>query len=324
MKRFVTFFVALVFCLPAMSQDLMTIPDGAQSMPLIAGGGNPHSGVEVGRVFVWLDDSVQNLCVQYDMYEGFCLMEVHLDVEWNWMDFPMTRSGNPKVGHFAYTQTGLDCVPAWKKEIPLEDLVSDDGVMPGPQSVICIAAHAVTKGEDKKEKKTETAWAGDQEFPGRSWATYFCLMLPPPENPPVLGVEGALWWDCNNNGIWDKNVPNEPDESPAYRTAKETGEELVAVITLVNTYTGGSWTATPDEFGYFSFLGLGIPEGPYMLIIQAAQGAVGLSPQASDPALNEQDFVPDSAENPLVGSTVEFNLQDGDVAYITGGLCGST
>ena len=102
--------------------------------------------------------------------QDFCLLETHLDVQGDPSLFPQTKKGNPKPGHFAFGEEDLDCVYSWSTGIV--DL--PESFTPG--NPIYIAAHAVVLeyvSYDPVIINTETAWAGDEDFPGKNWAAYF-------------------------------------------------------------------------------------------------------------------------------------------------------
>jgi len=103
---------------------------------------------------------------------GWCLLETHLDVQIDSDNFPMTKKGNPKVGHFGYGQD-LDCDQYWEQIVDLNDIEDWEEGM-----TIYIAAHGeVSNGEG--------AWGEGESFPGKNWAMYFeCI-------PPSV-------WECGD------------------------------------------------------------------------------------------------------------------------------
>ena len=124
--------------------------------------------IKVGSVWLWND--ADNIYVQYNTEECWQLTETHLDVAKTFVDIPKTRSGNPKVGHFAQPdgiRTGMEHDPAvhtYTYEVPLDGL----------SGWIVIAAHAVVVNCDGRE---ETAWGGcnpfhPPDYRGGNWAHY--------------------------------------------------------------------------------------------------------------------------------------------------------
>jgi hypothetical protein len=148
----------------------------AASIPLAFANGVPHDYIsklwagrkhyEVGLVLVdWMDEDT--IRVTYETKEGCCLLETHLAVVTDPDDFPMTKSGNPKIGLFPYAD--YHDPPATE----VTYYVDIEGEGP-----FYIAAHAVVCCGCK----CETAWGqGDyMEFPGNSWAIYFIFDVQPP------------------------------------------------------------------------------------------------------------------------------------------------
>ena len=124
---------------------------------------------DVGEVTALLDGPT--LTVTYIIDEpGWCISSTHLDVQLAPANFPMTKKGNPKIGHFVYSES-LDCETYWEQEIELAIL---DGWQTGAQ--IFIAAHAEVEGE----YGDETAWGeGPWQFnPNAGWAMYFDIDCP--------------------------------------------------------------------------------------------------------------------------------------------------
>ena len=80
-------------------------------------------------------------------------------------DFPMTNSGNPKIGHFPYASYYDPPVTMSTYYVDVEG--------EGP---FYIAAHAVVCCGCE----CETAWGQGvyEEFPGNSWAIYFIFDVP--------------------------------------------------------------------------------------------------------------------------------------------------
>lgn len=85
---------------------------------------------EVGKVTV--TESGGNYIITYEITnDEWCITETHLSVVNSPEDFPMTNSGNPKNGHFEYSDD-FECEKTVTYEVPIEK---------GPY----IAAHAVVE-----------------------------------------------------------------------------------------------------------------------------------------------------------------------------------
>jgi len=121
----------------------------------------------VGGIFVWNDN--ENLYIKYWARDAG-MDETHLAVVNDTTLFPMTKSGNPKVGRFPYKHEDLGGATYDLYTIALEWDVD---------TLLFIAAHAALDNG-------ETAWAdcggGDAYFRGGNWATYFnyTIQSPPP------------------------------------------------------------------------------------------------------------------------------------------------
>ncbi len=124
---------------------------------------------DVGEVTALLDGPT--LTVTYIIDEpGWCISSTHLDVQLAPANFPTTKKGNPKIGHFAYFES-LNCETYWEREIELAIL---DGWQTGDR--IFIAAQA----ELEAGYGDETAWGeGPWQFnPNAGWASYFDIDCP--------------------------------------------------------------------------------------------------------------------------------------------------
>lgn len=97
--------------------------------PLYAG-----QNILVGEIHVWNDDS--NLYVKYVITDtDWWLTETHVHVGFTLDDFPLTKKGNPQVGHFDY-QTTHDCVTEYTYTIPFGPWGCDDTVLIGTHAVV--------------------------------------------------------------------------------------------------------------------------------------------------------------------------------------------
>jgi len=93
--------------------------------------------IPIGDVIVENDGT--NLYVTYEIkVEGWLLVETHLEVVEDVGDFPTTKKGNPKVGHFTWSNDHSPPVETFTYTIPLADI--GDGV--SADDTVYIAAHA--------------------------------------------------------------------------------------------------------------------------------------------------------------------------------------
>ena len=114
--------------------------------------------IEAGTVNV--SNDCQNIYVTYRMAGDWTLQETHLEIANAFEDIPMTKSGNPIVGHFTYKNDELS-----------SGTTIDTHVIPinGKNGTLYIAAHANVSAHTPNQG----AWAAGTSFPGHNWATYF-------------------------------------------------------------------------------------------------------------------------------------------------------
>lgn len=127
--------IAAVFMMLCPAAGFAATEDLPFSTPLIAGGGNATSGIDVGDILVWNDDN--NIYIKYEITNAeWCLRETHLDVKQLLSALPQTKKGSPIPGQFTYKDM-LDCTS--------ESLY----VIPWPAGgQVYIAAHAVVQSCD--------------------------------------------------------------------------------------------------------------------------------------------------------------------------------
>jgi hypothetical protein len=120
----------------------------------------------VGQVLV--DYACGTITVTYETVGCWRLVETHLMVVDDPADFPLTKKGNPKIGHFTYAG----------EHDPMETEVTYVVPVTG-SGPFYIAAHAVVYCVCNEQ--SETAWGQGcraVEFPGNSWALYFTFPVP--------------------------------------------------------------------------------------------------------------------------------------------------
>jgi uncharacterized protein (TIGR02145 family) len=156
----------------------------------------------------------------------YCLKETHLDVQIDPANFPQTKTGNPKVGQFAYGAT-LGCKTGWTQVV---DLTTVTGWI--QNATVYIAAHANVK---KSTRGNETAWANGLPFPGNNWAMYFLCYPPlnavatatPPEINPgqssllnitATGGTGIYIYSWTSNPAGFTSSSQSPTVTPTFTT----------------------------------------------------------------------------------------------------------
>ena len=118
--------------------------------------------IEVGTITVTNTDT--SIIVVYETTGEWSITETHLDAALDYSGLHTNRPGNPQPGRF--DQQTSHPQPVMKVTHVIEDLEWSAGME------IYLATHAVVVSQQGEE----TAWAGDLDFPGRNWATYFTYM----------------------------------------------------------------------------------------------------------------------------------------------------
>ncbi|MAW95857.1 MULTISPECIES: hypothetical protein [unclassified Leeuwenhoekiella] len=118
----------------------------------------------VGQVTINVNED-GSWTLTYHTINGWSLRETHLSLspDCENLTFPVTKTGNPKVGKFEYAashEAGIDTV---------EYTIYQDSF----SWEFCFAAHAVVDGPKGKE----TAWAEGESFDGKNWAMYVHAFL---------------------------------------------------------------------------------------------------------------------------------------------------
>jgi hypothetical protein len=150
---------------------------------------------------VTVSNDYDNIYVTYQTTGDWFLRETHVDIETSYNGFPTTKSGNPKVGNFAYKMSHNPPVQTYTYTIPFDFTEGD---------VIYFAAHAVVTSATYG---TETGWAGCLDFPGNNWATYCTHEIGPCDiNVPTcdLGLQGIFYYP-GGDSYWDVQLFNVPD-----------------------------------------------------------------------------------------------------------------
>ncbi|MES3006923.1 MAG: hypothetical protein V4751_04040 [Pseudomonadota bacterium] len=153
---------------------------------------------DAGQVCVTIDeDTVQ---IDYLLNSGWKLSEVHAWVGEDRALMPQNRKGNPQVGRFPYSDSGLGALSSYSFVIPVSELPVDADTFCGAE--VFVAAHAVvsrtSSGGKGKSGGTESAWAGSNQIvSGGSWARYYSFTNdfcedPDPEYPVVVLPQGCF------------------------------------------------------------------------------------------------------------------------------------
>lgn len=108
---------------------------------------------------VTIDIDGDNLIITYTTNDDWTIGITHLSVgncDEDWV--PLTRAGNPRIGHFEYTE------PFSSSDTEVVYIISLEGL----NDSFCFAAHAEVQGPTGGE----TAWAEGTQFPGKAWGMY--------------------------------------------------------------------------------------------------------------------------------------------------------
>lgn len=153
--------------------------------------------IDVGTLTVSNDE--ENIFVTYDLSgTDWKLSETHLFVG-NVDDLPLNGGGNPKIGHFPYSESH-NGEQIYTYTLPREDF----------EECFAVAAHAVVVKDGGKGKGggSETAWAnGGTEFPGHRWGWYLEEYCPGDCEPDFVCIDGAFAYTET------LNIPPYPERS---------------------------------------------------------------------------------------------------------------
>ena len=248
-KLFVTMMVlALTLALLPAPATAQTEGD-AHVVDLMAG-----QHIDVGDVKVWNDET--DLYVKFES-TGACLEETHVAVAESLAGIPQTRTGNPIVGRFPYSDRH-GCIQQWKYTIGLK---WERGTK------LYIAAHAALGGKGSKGAFStgagETAWGAGEPFPGNNWAMYFTydMTTPPPcTNVPVVingGFETpvvmhSLGWDIYPSGTaglgWTVEWYNGSASYGEWTRPEPARLEFHKSGTVVNAYEGNQYAELDTDW----------------------------------------------------------------------------
>lgn len=128
---------------------------------------------DIGSITIEYLESDEAVITYFITEPDWYLNETHLDVQIDPVNFPQTKKGNPKVGHFAYGEE-LTGASTWDQTI---DLTTVSGWEEG--MTLYIAAHAEVISQSQED---ESAWGEGESFPGNNWAMYFSCETPLPIN----------------------------------------------------------------------------------------------------------------------------------------------
>lgn len=137
--------------------------------------------IEAGEVTLVIDEAAGTATITYTTNDNWTLGTTHLYIG-DCDEMPMTRKGNPKIGHFPYTTEGELAQNEAGHSIQLADFLDkfeQTGVASG---CFCLAAHAellrAASSNDTEGGSEETGWADwNTEFDGNRWGGYneICL-----------------------------------------------------------------------------------------------------------------------------------------------------
>lgn len=108
------------------------------------------------------------ITVEFKTTGDWKISQTHLHIG---QSFPMNNGGNPQIGQFEYKDSFDPMVTSKVYTIGKNSIDYLDGCFN-------VAAHAVVSRVVNDEVlQSETAWAGDNDFPGKSWAKNFTFCV---------------------------------------------------------------------------------------------------------------------------------------------------
>lgn len=166
--------LALAALLAVLAAALPFSAQTASAAPAMAICGTPKvvtlfAGQTIDAGTVTVGNDQDNLYVMFTSANGWLLGQTHLHVADSLASIPQTKSGNPKVGNFAYQSTHNPYVTSYTYAIPKSSLSLD------ANNSVVIAAHAVVVQVDGSGNvvANETGWASGNPFVSKgSWAMY--------------------------------------------------------------------------------------------------------------------------------------------------------
>ncbi|MDP1932568.1 MAG: hypothetical protein Q8L60_14030 [Gammaproteobacteria bacterium] len=160
--------------------------------------------IVAGQVCVTVD--ADKVIIDYLLEGGWTLSEAHAWIGDSMSSMPQNKKGNPQIGRFPQSASGLGSLTHYSFTVPVSALnVNADTFC---EAEIFVAAHGVvaqtSSSSGKKGSGTESAWAGATQLSvGGSWARVFSFNNDfcgggqdpdpeepeepeEPENPPVV------------------------------------------------------------------------------------------------------------------------------------------
>lgn len=156
--------------------------------------------IEVGSVCVTVD--ADEVILDYILENGWTLSEAHAWIGDDMATMPQNRKGNPQIGRFPHSASGLGGVTQHTFTIPVSQLNVNAETF--CEAEIFVAAHGVVSkaSGDTGGKKggTEGAWAGSEQLSsGGNWSRIFsfindfCGGGEDPEEPPVVPLAAGCF-----------------------------------------------------------------------------------------------------------------------------------
>lgn len=212
--------------------------------------------IEVGTVKVWNDGTT--LYVKYETTGGWVMTETHLAVAEDLEDIPQTKTGNPKVGHFEYSEPHDPPVTSYSYP-PID--------VSGLGDALNIAAHAVVVDTGTVASMTVVSDVSATVTQRRSGnATGFTLVdapavlaWEPGPNYPNDGPDDSGW---EADSLWDQRLSTDLRPTGAdwiWESYRVRDPINGTVISLENTFDVNGYIASGSlliacDNGYEAFL----------------------------------------------------------------------
>lgn len=141
--------------------------------------------VDAGDVSVANDSA--NVYVTFTTNGGWVLTETHVAMVTSSTLFPVTKTGNPKIGNFPYKTTHAPAVTTYTYTFDRSVLAAALGLSSlDAGTTLFVAAHAVVQLPNAGGTvQQETGWGQGTPFPGGSWAMYFQYVVQRCEVSPI-------------------------------------------------------------------------------------------------------------------------------------------
>jgi len=154
--------------------------------------------IDIGSALIY-NTTDGNLVINLQLNDLWRASGSHLDIALLPQDFPMTKTGNPKIGNFEYKNDYYPSVNNISYTFTLDEL----GLKEGDTVYIAIHLNA-QKLVNGEIVQSETAWTEGTSFPGKNWAMFVEYQVQKCEDKPMdagqLRTQTQGGWGSRANG----------------------------------------------------------------------------------------------------------------------------